>query len=118
MPRLTTKNPFGPAQTRLLQYILSNPNCNANEIWQDNYGDKTSKYVYTLLHENRDYIKKTVSVDRAVATTFQIRVAKLGQVIDIAHWLATGEFKAKYIQVEIPFAQLNLTTGTVNNQVP
>lgn len=119
MPRVNTiNNPFGRAQTGLLKYILMHPGCNANEIWQGVFADKNAKYVYTLLHENRDYIHKTESVDRAVPTTYKIRVAKLGNVIDIAHYVQFGIFKAKYVQAEIPFTELQTLITDVNGPKP
>jgi hypothetical protein len=82
------------------------PRCTHERIWQDNFADKTSRYVSTLLHENRDYIHKTESADSNVATEFQIRVKQLSQVIDLQHYVTTGQFKAKWVQAEIPYTDL------------
>lgn len=118
MPNVRHHNPFGVAQSGLINYILKHPRCSFENIHQDEFPDKTRRYLGTLLHENRDLIEKTESADPNFPTEYRIKIAELGKCIDVKYWVETGRFKKIYKQGTlfndegVPYIELPRTRPT------
>lgn len=96
------KGPFGPAQLRLFKFILTHPGCTMAQIREDEFPDKTGNYVWNLISENRTYVKQ-LEIGTDLPDQFFVRIEVLKEVVDIKHYIMTGELKQKLTQTSFAF---------------
>lgn len=95
------QNPFGPSQTALFQYILTHQPCTFKAIWDAEFPDKHSRYLYNLLRENSALIERTPAANDQYPDEYRMRIHSLGGIVDVQHWVRTGQFKRVYKQTEL-----------------
>lgn len=96
------RHPFGPAQIRLFTYILKHPGCTMAQIREEEFTDKTGNYVWNLLSENYAFIDKRV-IGGDIPHQFRMKMKEFGAVVDLVHYVKTGQLKQKLVQTTFAF---------------
>lgn len=88
----TANSPFGPAQQKLLGFIMSNPGCTKAEIHERLFNDKQLRYVDNLIYENQNLIHVEKFDNPDMPHKYKAKIASIGNLVDLQNWVKTGKF--------------------------
>jgi hypothetical protein len=83
---------LGPAQVRLLKFIMKKPGCTMDDICIQEFPDKHRNHVWNLLAENKKYIEKR-EIGGDLPNQFYVIMSEFTKVVDFNHYIVTGNFR-------------------------
>lgn len=93
--------PFGPAQIALFKFIMTHAGCTMEDICTQVFTDKHKNYVWNILGENKKYIEKR-EIGGDLPHQYYMIMSEFTKVIDLDHWIRSGEFRMKLVQSTLP----------------